>query len=75
MILSLYELVYYVDSIEVVILVHCEVMDEPRAWHWAACNAGVGLLLRSERDKTKLSNRKNAERYGIDRVVWKKCQR
>ncbi|WP_420893203.1 DUF6555 family protein [Pseudomonas coleopterorum] len=71
--LSLYELRYYIDSQEVTVLVSCDIMDEDRAWHWAACHAGVGLLLRSEKEVTMLANRQNALRYGIENVKWRKC--
>ncbi|WP_414704836.1 DUF6555 family protein [Pseudomonas coleopterorum] len=71
--MSLYELTYHRCGRDVVVLVRCATMNDPLAWHWAACDAGVGLLLKTEREKTLLANRERAVRHGIKRVTWRKC--
>ena len=71
--MPLYELNYNKHGKDFSVLIRCALMDEQHAWHWVACDAGVGTLLKSERDKTMASNREKAIRYGITNVSWRKC--
>ncbi|MGN8259530.1 DUF6555 family protein [Pseudomonas sp. SMSB3] len=47
-------------------------MTSEDAWHWASCDAGVGVIPRfsGERNVKKVS-RPNAELYGIGNVRWR----
>ncbi len=46
-------------------------MDNAVAWHWASCDAGVGIIPRFSQQKIKLVSRPMAERYGIAKVKWR----
>lgn len=50
---------------------HPQMTDED-AWHWASCDAGLGVIPRfgGERNIKKVS-RQGAERYGIQDVHWR----
>ncbi|MGR6497968.1 DUF6555 family protein [Pseudomonas fulva] len=47
-------------------------MTNEDAWHWASCDAGVGVIPRfsGERNVKKVS-RLTAERHGIEVVRWR----
>lgn len=47
-------------------------MNSEDAWHWACCDAGVGVIPRfsGERNFKKVT-RLTAERYGIEDVRWR----
>jgi hypothetical protein len=47
-------------------------MDNAEAWHWAACDAGVGVIPKFRTADLKKISRPLAERYGITDVHWKK---
>lgn len=46
-------------------------MDNAEAWHWASCDAGLGHIPRSSRDKTRKTSKPMAERFGITGVKWR----
>lgn len=47
-------------------------MTNEEAWHWASCDAGVGLIPRFSGEKNfKKVSRPTAERYGIEDVRWR----
>ena len=46
-------------------------MDDPVAWHWASCDAGVGIIPRFSQQNIKLVSRPMAEGYGIANVKWR----
>jgi len=52
-------------------IIRLEKMDNPVAWHWASCDAGVGIIPRFSQQKIKLVSRPMAERYGIANVKWR----
>ncbi|PTU49055.1 hypothetical protein DBB42_27540 [Pseudomonas plecoglossicida] len=48
-------------------------MTNEEAWHWASCDAGVGIIPRFGSDKKiKKVSRPLAERYGITNVRWRR---
>lgn len=52
-------------------IIRLEKMDNAVAWHWASCDAGVGIIPRLSQQKIKLVSRPVAERYGIAQVKWR----
>ena len=52
-------------------IVRAEVMDNAEAWHWASCDAGVGIIPRFGRQKVKRVSKPFAEKYGITNVRWR----
>ncbi|BBH46717.1 MULTISPECIES: DUF6555 family protein [unclassified Pseudomonas] len=52
-------------------IIRLEKMDNLVAWHWASCDAGVGIIPRFSQQKIKLVSRPMAERYGIANVKWR----
>ncbi|WP_240326979.1 DUF6555 family protein [Pseudomonas parafulva] len=52
-------------------IIRSERMDNAEAWHWASCDAGVGIIPKFGREKIKKVSRPMAERYGITDVTWR----
>lgn len=52
-------------------VIRLEKMDNAIAWHWASCDAGVGIIPRFGQQKTKMVSRPLAERHGIVEVKWR----
>ncbi|GLO40367.1 MULTISPECIES: DUF6555 family protein [Pseudomonas] len=52
-------------------IIRLERMDNAEAWHWASCDAGVGIIPRFGQHKIKKVSRPMAERYGINNVRWR----
>jgi hypothetical protein len=52
-------------------IIRLEKMDDPVAWHWASCDAGVGIIPRFSQQNIKLVSRPMAEGYGIANVKWR----
>jgi hypothetical protein len=52
-------------------IIRAEMMDNSEAWHWAACDAGIGRIGRYAREKVKKTTRPWAERFGIADVRWR----
>ncbi|WP_369987602.1 DUF6555 family protein [Pseudomonas xanthosomatis] len=52
-------------------IIRLEKMDNAVAWHWASCDAGVGIIPRFSQQKIKLVGRPVAEQYGIAQVKWR----
>lgn len=46
-------------------------MDNAIAWHWASCDAGVGIIPRFSQQKIKMVSRPMAERDGVAKVTWR----
>jgi len=53
-------------------IIRTEKMDNAEAWHWAACDAGVGVIPRFRTADLKKISRPLAERYGITDVHWER---
>lgn len=52
-------------------IIRLERMDNAEAWHWASCDAGVGVIPRFGQQKIKKVSRPMAERYGLTNVRWR----
>ncbi|CAH0645782.1 MULTISPECIES: DUF6555 family protein [Pseudomonas] len=53
------------------IVVRSEHMTVPEAWHWASCDAGVGVIPRFGQKNIRKVDRATAERFGISNVTWR----
>ncbi|WP_313598173.1 DUF6555 family protein [Pseudomonas sp.] len=52
-------------------IIRADVMNDAEAWHWACCDAGIGVIPKSRNDKIKRISKPLAERYGIENVKWR----
>ena len=52
-------------------IIRLEHMDNAAAWHWASCDAGIGIIPKFGREKIRKVSRPMAERYGITQVTWR----
>jgi hypothetical protein len=52
-------------------IIRLEKIDNAEAWHWASCDAGIGIIPKFGREKIKKVSRPMAERYGITAVSWR----
>ncbi|WP_285428262.1 DUF6555 family protein [Pseudomonas sp. lyk4-R2A-8] len=52
-------------------IIRADVMNNAEAWHWACCDAGIGVIPKSRNDKIKRISKPLAERYGIENVKWR----
>ncbi|HGM5578779.1 TPA: DUF6555 family protein [Pseudomonas putida] len=52
-------------------IIRSERMDNAEAWHWASCDAGVGIIPKFGREKIRKVSRPMAERYGVSGVSWR----
>ena len=52
-------------------IIRLERMDNAEAWHWASCDAGIGIIPKFGREKIRKVSRPMAERYGITDVHWR----
>lgn len=69
--LALYVIEYELHGNHRTFIIRLEKMDNAVAWHWASCDAGVGIIPRFSQQKIKLVSRPVAERYGIAQVKWR----
>ncbi|WP_395589402.1 DUF6555 family protein [Pseudomonas sp. TR47] len=72
---SLYAVVYELHGGTRRFIIRAERMDDANAWHWAACDAGVGVIPRFGAVKFQMVDKSSAERYGITNVRWSKSSR
>jgi len=52
-------------------IIRLDRMDNAEAWHWASCDAGIGIIPKFGREKIRKVSRPMAERYGISEVSWR----
>lgn len=52
-------------------IIRLEGMNNTEAWHWASCDAGIGIIPKFGREKIRKVSRPMAERYGITDVSWR----
>lgn len=69
--LQLYVIEYELHGDHRTFIIRLEKMDNATAWHWASCDAGVGIIPRFGQHNIKLVSRPIAERYGISEVRWR----
>ena len=53
-------------------IVRAERMNNAEAWHWAACEAGVGVIPKFTASDIRKVSRPVAERFGITVVQWRR---
>ncbi|WP_330208608.1 MULTISPECIES: DUF6555 family protein [unclassified Pseudomonas] len=68
---ALYIIEYELHHIPKSFIIRSEVMNNAEAWHWACCDAGIGVIPRSRNDKLKRISKPAAERYGLENVRWR----
>ena len=68
---QLYVIEYELHGERRTFIIRLEKMDNTIAWHWASCDAGIGIIPRFGQHKIKLVSRPMAERYGISNVQWR----
>lgn len=68
---ELYVIDYELQGQPRTFIIRLERMDNAEAWHWASCDAGVGVIPRFGQHKIKKVSRPMAERYGIANVQWR----
>lgn len=68
---ALYVIEYELHGAEKTFIVRADVMNNAEAWHWASCDAGVGIIPRFGRQKIKRVSKPFAEKYGITNVRWR----
>ena len=52
-------------------VIRAKSMRNVDAWHWASCDAGIGIIPKFWREKIRKVSRPMAERYGITAVSWR----
>ena len=52
-------------------VIRAKSMRNVDAWHWASCDAGIGIIPKFGREKIRKISRPMAERYGITAVSWR----
>ena len=45
-------------------IIRLDRLDNAEAWHWASCDAGIGIIPKFGREKIRKVSRPMAERYG-----------
>lgn len=66
---QLYVIEYELHSEPRTFIIRLQKMDNGVAWHWASCDAGVGIIPRFSQQNIKLVSRPMAERYGVAKQV------
>ena len=69
--LQLYVIEYEMHGEQRTFIIRLEKMDNAVAWHWASCDAGIGIIPKFGREKIRKVSRPMAERYGISEVNWR----
>lgn len=68
---QLYVIEYELHGSYRTFIIRLERMDNAEAWHWASCDAGVGMIPRFGQHSLKKVSKPMAERYGITNVKWR----
>ncbi|OPA90957.1 hypothetical protein BFW86_09865 [Pseudomonas fluorescens] len=68
---SLYIIEYELHHEPRSFIIRADVMNNAEAWHWACCDAGIGIIPRSRNEKIKRISKPLAERYGLENVRWR----
>lgn len=69
---SLYVIEYQLHGEARSFIIRAEKMDNAEAWHWAACDAGIGVIPKFSASNLKKVSRPMAERYGISETRWRR---
>jgi hypothetical protein len=68
---QLYVIDYTLDGQPKSFVIRVDRMNNAEAWHWASCDAGIGRIERSVRERATKASRPWAERLGITGVTWR----
>lgn len=68
---QLYIIDYRLHGSHRTFIIRLDRMDNAEAWHWASCDAGVGIIPKFGREKIRKVSRPMAERYGVTDVSWR----
>ncbi len=68
---QLYVIEYELHGSYRTFIIRLEKMDNAEAWHWASCDAGVGMIPRFGQHSLKKVSKPMAERHGITNVKWR----
>ncbi|MBK4992195.1 hypothetical protein IAE39_000369 [Pseudomonas sp. S37] len=68
---QLYVIDYTLHGESRTFIIRLEKLDNAVAWHWASCDAGVGIIPRFCQQNIKIVSRPMAERYGVANVKWR----
>lgn len=68
---ALYVIEYELHGVGKTFIVRADVMNNAEAWHWASCDAGVGIIPKFGRQRIKRVSKPFAEKYGITNVRWR----
>lgn len=69
---NIYVIAYNLHGKSREFIVPAERMDNAEAWHWAACEAGVGIIPKFTASNIRKVSRPDAERFGITDVQWRR---
>ncbi|UMZ14941.1 hypothetical protein I9018_15090 [Pseudomonas sp. MPFS] len=67
---TIYRIQYLLHGQPRFFVIRAKAMDNAKAWHWASCDAGIGIIPKSDRDPVKKVSKPLAEKYGITAVEW-----
>ncbi len=69
--LKLYVIDYQLRGESKHFVIRLEHMSNAEAWHWASCDAGIGVIPRFGQQNIRKVSRPMAERYGLSDVRWR----
>jgi hypothetical protein len=52
-------------------IIRLPTLNNADAWHWASCDAGVGVIPKFGRERVQKVSKPKAEQYGITDVRWR----
>ena len=68
---TLYIIEYRLHGAEKSFIIRLPKLTNADAWHWASCDAGVGIIPKFGRERIKQVSKPEAEQYGITDVRWR----
>ncbi|WP_296248071.1 DUF6555 family protein [Pseudomonas sp. UBA4194] len=68
---TLFIIDYRLHGAEKSFIIRLPQLNAADAWHWASCDAGVGIIPKFGREKIKKVGKAEAEQYGISEVRWR----
>lgn len=52
-------------------VIRLDKLTNAEAWHWASCDAGIGVIPRFGRAYAKKLSATESQQYGLDNVRWR----
>lgn len=68
---ALYVIEYELHGQSKSFIIRLPELNNAEAWHWACCDAGVGIIPKFGKAREKRVSKPMAERYGIANVRWR----